>query len=393
MKALRWPAVALAVALAMFLAVVSLQRNMQRACELKEWPQFSSCPTPELAVEAQVRELRAGIAANPGNSAAWLALALLTTQPPGVAPLDETAVLAVAARLAPQDALLLRLQAARALHRGQWAPAVAALVRLVQEHADPEAARALAALVGNASAQPALKAALHPQSTWLEPVLQQLGSAGVPVVQAMPLVAEALPMKLVSARSGQMLLRGLKASGQWLEAQALWVYLLGGKAPLLYNGSFEQGFIADGFDWQLKDVGPSRSGVLIEQPARGARGRVLQLEFTGRPVAQPMAWQVLVLAPGTYQFTGDYMARQMRTEQGLAWSFNCVAGGRELARTHPLKDTQGQWQKMDVGLSVPADCPAVVLQLQTQLVSEALSGLRGQMSFDALALSSREGGG
>jgi len=224
-------------------------------------------------------------------------------------------------------------------------------------------------------------------------VLHQLGSVGVPVVLAMPLVAEALPMKLVSARSGQMLLRGLKASGQWLEAQALWVYLLGGKAPLLYNGGFEQGFIADGFDWQLQDVGPSKSGVLIEQPLRGARGRVLQLEFTGRPVAQPMAHQVLVLAPGTYQFTGDYMARQMRTEQGLTWSFSCVAGGRELARTDPLKDTQGLWQKMDLSLSVPADCPAVVLQLQTQLGSEALRGLRGQMSFDALAVSRREWGG
>ena len=393
MKGMRWPVVALGAALAMFLAVVSLQRNMQRACEIKEWPHFSSCLTPDLSVDAQVRDLRAVIAANPGNSAAWLALALLTSQPPGVAPLDETAVLAVAARLTPQDALLLRLQAARALHQSQWAPAVSALVRLVQEHADPEATRALAALVGNPSAQPALKAALQPHSTWLEPVLHQLGSAGVPVVLAMPLVAEALPIKLVSARGGQMLLRELKANGQWLQAQALWVYLLGGKAPLLYNGGFEQGFIVDGFDWQLQDVGPSRSGVLIEQPVRGARGRVLQLEFTGRPVLQPMVRQVLVLAPGKYQFTGDYMARQMRNGQGLAWSFNCVAGGREMARTHPLKDTQGQWQKMDISLSVPIDCPAVVLQLQTQLVSEALSGLRGQMSFDALALSSGEGGG
>ena len=98
-----------------------------------------------------------------------------------------------------------------------------------------------------------------------------------------------------------------------------------------------------------------------------------------------------MLLPGRFRFTGDYMARQMRTEQGLAWSFTCAGGsdGRELARTPALLDTQGQWRTMDVSLSVPADCGAVVLQLQTQLGSEALSGLRGQMSFDAFRLAAQ----
>jgi hypothetical protein len=393
MRPVRWLVFALAGGVALALAVVSLQRNLRRACDFQEWPNFSSCPAPLVAADAQVRDLQARIAANPGDSAAWLALALLTKQPGGVAPLDDAAVLSVARRMAPQNALLLRIQAARALQGAEWSTAVAALARLVQEHDDGEAILVLAALVAHPPAQAAMLAALKPGATWLEPVLGHLDAAKVPVVLAMPLVAQALPLQLISPRTGQGLMGSLKASGQWLEAQALWVYLLGGKAPLLYNGGFEQGFVVDGFDWQLQDVGPSKSGVLIEQPVRGARGRVLQLEFTGRPVLQPMVRQVLVLAPGKYQFTGDYMASQMRTEQGLAWSFSCAAGGREMARTHPLKDTQGQWQKMDISLSVPVDCPAVVLQLQTQLVSEALSGLRGQMSFDALALSPGEGGG
>jgi hypothetical protein len=116
---------------------------------------------------------------------------------------------------------------------------------------------------------------------------------------------------------------------------------------------------------------------------------VLQVEFTGRPVAQPLVRQTLVLPPGSYGFAGDYMGRQMRTEQGLVWTFNCVAGGRELARTPALLDTQGQWRSMSVALAVPPDCTAVVLQLQTGLGSEALTGLRGQMSFDAFRLEAR----
>lgn len=391
MTPLRWGAAALCAALALGLGALSLQRNLQRACELHEWPDFSFCPQPDEAVAAQVRDLRARIAANPGDTAPWLALALLSSQPGGVAPLQEEAVLAMAGRMAPQDALLLRVQAARALQREQWPQAVATLVRLVQEQGDAEAARALAALVAHPPAQAALQGALKPGTTWLEPVLAQLGAAKVPVVQAMPLVAQALPLKLVSPQAGQALMRALKANGQWLEAQALWVYLLGGAAPMLFNGGFETGFIADGFDWERRDEGPSKAGALIEQPPLGERGRVLQLEFTGRPFAQPLVRQVLVLPPGSYAFTGDYRARQMRTEQGLVWTFNCAAGGRELARTPALLDTQGQWRKMETNVSVPAECGAVMLQLQAQLGSEALSGLRGQMSFDAFRLAARQG--
>ncbi|MBK6558248.1 MAG: hypothetical protein IPG16_14000 [Comamonadaceae bacterium] len=387
--ALRGLVVGLGIALAWVVGAIGLQRNLQRACELREWPDFSSCPVRDEAVPAQVRDLRARIAANPGDSAAWLALALLTSQPGGVAPLDDAAVLATASRMAPQDPLLQRLQVSRALQRELWPQAVPGLVRLVQEQGDADAARVLAALVARPNAQAALRAALQPGSTWLEPMLGQLDAARVPVVLAMPLVAQALPLKLISARMGQALMRSLKAGGQWLEAQALWVALVGGAVPLLYNGGFEQGFIADGFDWELRDEGPSKAGALIEQPALGERGRVLQVEFTGRPMAQPLVRQTLVLPPGSYGFAGDYMGRQMRTEQGLVWIFNCVAGGRELARTPALLDTQGQWRSMSVALAVPPDCTAVVLQLQTGLGSEALTGLRGQMSFDAFRLEAR----
>ena len=391
MTAPRWVVWALCAALALALAALAVQRNLRRACDLGEWPEFSFCPQPDADVASQVRDLRARIDANPGDATPWLALALLTQQPGGVAPLDDAAVLATASRLVPQDAMLLRVQASRALQQRQWTQAVEALVRLVQEHGDAEAARVLAALMAEPAAVAALRAALVSGSTWFEAALAQLGAAKVPVVVAMPLVAQALPLKLLSPQSGQALMRTLKAGGQWLEAQALWVYLLGGSAPMLFNGGFENGFIADGFDWELREQAPSRAGVLFEQPPAGARGRVLQLTFTGRTIAQPLVRQLLVLPPGGYTLSGEYMARQMRTEQGLAWSLSCSAGGRELARSAPLLDTQGQWRSLKLALDVPGDCAAVVLQLQTQLGSEALAGLRGQMSFDAFGLAAREG--
>jgi hypothetical protein len=42
--ALRGLVVGLGIALAWVLGVIGLQRNLQRACELNEWPDFSSCP-------------------------------------------------------------------------------------------------------------------------------------------------------------------------------------------------------------------------------------------------------------------------------------------------------------------------------------------------------------
>jgi hypothetical protein len=382
-----WVAVGLAAMAALLLGWTSLQRHVRAACDGLEWPYFSSCPRGDGPVPEQVRAMQARIAVNPGDSTAWLALALLTTQPGGVAPLDDDAVLATATRVAGENPMLQRVLAARALEREAWPEAVTWLVRLVQDHGDGDAARALAALVPRPEAQAALQAALKPGTTWLAPVLGSLASVKVPAVLAMPLVAQALPLKLVSPQTGQALMRDLKARGDWQDAHALWLALVGGEVPLIFNGEFEQGFIANGFDWELRDTPPTLAGAWVQQPQLGAQGRVLQVEFTGRPVALPVVRQVLMLQDGDYTFTGRFMARQMRTEQGLTWTFTCVAGGRELARTPALADTQGQWRALDLALTVPPDCGgAVALQLQTQLGSEALAGLRGQMAFDGFRL-------
>lgn len=387
---LPWVGIGLAGLMAVALGWTSVERNWQRACMMQEWPNFSSCPVSNDSVPGQVRNLRNYIGSNPGDSASWLALALLAGQPGGVAPLNEDAVLGLATRLAGQDGLLRRAQAARALARGQWPQAVGWLVRLVQDQHDPDAARILAALVNQPQAQTALVAALQPGSRWLGPVLGNLAGVKVPLVQAMPLVAKALPLNLVSPEMGQTLMRGLKANGNWEDAHALWLWLVGGSAPLIFNGDFEQGFIGDGFDWEFPATPPSSAGVLIAQPSLDPHGRVLQLEFTGRPMALPLARQYLVLPDGSYTFTARYMASHMRSEHGLVWTFNCVAGGRELARTAPLMDTQGQWQQLGAAVVVPTDCGgAVVLQLQTQAAYEGLAGLRGQMYFDAFGLTAR----
>jgi len=204
------------------------------------------------------------------------------------------------------------------------------------------------------------------------------------------LLEPAIALKLVTPELGLAMVSQLKASGYWLDAQALWLRLLGQPAPMIYNGGFEQGFIRGGFDWELPEAAPAHTGVQVaQQPVAGAQGRALELAFNGRPLALPVIGQVVVLLPGSYAFTGRFMARRLRAGTGLTWVFSCAAGGTELARTPALTDSQGKWQDLSLPLLVPAGCGAVLMQLRTQVGSDALAGLRGEAYFDDFLLSVR----
>ena len=387
--ALRALVMAVLTAGAVALGWISLQRNVERACELDEWPHLSSCPKPETERSAQLADLRQRAARNPGDAANYLALALLT-QSGSIAPLDEEAVLRVTSVLAAQDPVLHRVLATRALQRGQLPEAVHWLVRLVEGARDERAAQTMAALLAFPEGRAAVVSALQPASRWLEPLLRAMPAARVSIQQAMPLLEPALAMKLITSSQGLALVSQLKAEGAWLDAQALWLRLLGRPAPLIFNGGFEQGFIRGGFDWDLPDAPVSRTGVQVQQPAiLGAQGRALELIFSGRPVTLPVLGQHLVLFPGSYAFHGRFMARRLRAGAGLSWVFTCAAGGAELARTPLLTDTQGRWQDVSVPVDVPSGCGAVSMQLRTQLGSDALAGVQGDAYFDDFQLALR----
>ena len=207
------------------------------------------------------------------------------------------------------------------------------------------------------------------------------------MVLAMPLVAQALPLKLVSPQTGQALMRDLKAGGHWLEAHALWMYLVGGPVPLIFNGDFEQGFIGDGFDWELRDTqrlngwraggaapagraGPGAAGGVHRPPGGAARGAA---------VAGAAGRRLHVLG----QVHGKPHCAPNRAWSGPSPVWPAAANWRARRRW----STPGASGAHLRGPQVPPDCGgAVALQLQTQLGSEALAGMRGQMTFDAFRL-------
>lgn len=381
---------AVLTALAIALAYVAWGRNLEQACTLKQWPELPSCLHSANDVPLQVQALHQRIARNPGDSAAWIDLAVLSSQPVNATGLNHNAVLDTATQLAGEDYRLQRLQAARAIQLQQWPHAVDWLVRMVQDNSNGSAAVALAALMREPQALAAMQTHIKPGARWLGPVISAMSQAGVPVVLAMPLVVKALPQQSLSPELTQGLLRQLKADGQWLEAHALWTAWLGHPVPLLFNGDFDQGFIAGGFDWEVTPVSPSKAGALVRQVALDKHGGVLQVEFTGRPVDIPVVRQSLVLLHKRFVFSGQFMATNLRVNEGLTWVLQCVNDKREIARTPALKDTAGQWQPFAVEFELTPGCgQAASLQLQTFAPYEAATGLRGQVSFDSFKLEAR----
>ena len=362
--------------------------NLERACVLRQWPELQSCINQDRSESAQRDSLFSQTERNPGDSEAWVQLALLSSQPtykPGR--LDHDAILDIATRLARQDRRLHRLQAIRAVQHQQWAVAVDWLTRLVEDSDDGRAAVALATLMREPLAMAAMKNHLKPGSRWFGLMVGALPQARVTVVEAMPLVVQAVAQKSVSPELMQQLLQQLKTEKQWIEARALWNAWLGHPSPLIFNGDFNNGFIPGGFDWEVTPEQPSKAGALVRQVALDKRGGVLQVEFTGRAIAAPVIRQHMVLLDKRYLLSGQFMTARFQTNEGLAWTVNCANDGREIARTPAIKDTSSLWQSFSFEFEVPASCAnAVTLQLQTYAPYESGTGLRGQVTFDDFKL-------
>lgn len=387
--AMKLAAFALAVVGALFLAWQGLVRHLERSCLVDEWPNLPYCQAvkPTDPVEA-ARVLRERIDRNPGDSASLLALAMLTQGPNPPPGLDEEAIVAAARKFSGNHPQFLYLLGNKAIEQKDWPKAAEIMVRLVESRNDQKAAAFLAGLAGAGVADDALRALLQPGGTWFARSMPLLSRVGVPTVSAMPLIMDALGKGMVTPDMALGFIRDLKAGGRWYEAYALWAKLLNRPVDLLFNGSFETGFVRDGFDWEVRDVRPTRAGVLLSQPQVDGHGRVLELAFTGRPIDAPMLRQVMLLE-GNYRLSGQFMARKLRVNEGLAWVLSCVATKKEIARSAPLKDTAGSWRDFSVPVSVPADCgPAVALELQTQAPYEAIAGVAGAAWFDNMRIES-----
>lgn len=375
---LRVPAIG-AAALALFwLAAAS---HLDRACTVLDTPYLPLCPAPPdgpAAVKAQLRERVAG---SPGDSWAWMKwLVAARAAPPD-------GVLQAASMLAPNHAAVQRWRAAKALEQGDYAKGIELLVQMVDARGSADASLLLAQLAATPQGLDLLRPHLAAGRRWLPAVLSQMAALKAQPGLALPLVAAAMDAGVLPDETRRAYMRTLKNGGQWLDAYGLWLAHRKDAVPLLYNGGFDQPLELDGFDWEFTSVPRSQAGVVYGQGPVALRGFVLELEFTGRRINPTVLWQHVFVPPGSYRLAGEF-ASKLRSESGLTVNVACSLGARKvLAGSPALAATGGAWRRFQVDFTVTPDCgPVATIQLVPTAAYEAVAGMRGQFSLDAISL-------
>ena len=157
-------------------------------------------------------------------------------------------------------------------------------------------------------------------------------------------------------------------------------------AGLLFNGNFEVAPSGMPFDWVITQG----SGVTIDIVPRPDKNneRALLVDFLYGRVDYHSVSQLVVLAPGTYQFNGQYSGTIVGP-RGLKWRIVCAnESNTRIGESPMITGTTPTWKQTDFTFTVPdAGCRAqyVRLDLDARMASEQL--VSGSMWFGGLVIS------
>jgi hypothetical protein len=157
------------------------------------------------------------------------------------------------------------------------------------------------------------------------------------------------------------------------------------KLGLLYNGNFTTAPSGLPYDWTIRQG----SGVTVdlvarpvpdrqrkqERQERQERAGALFVEFGhGRVEFHPVT-QLVMLSPGIYRLSGEYMG-ELRGVRGLVWRMACAAKpDSPIAQTPMFMGSEPSWKTFELEFTVPAEaCRAqyVSLALDARSPSETL---------------------
>lgn len=193
-----------------------------------------------------------------------------------------------------------------------------------------------------------------------------------------------------SAIEAGIVFSALISAGDVEAAHEAWLVMsgrTGARDPnQLFNAGFDADFSGVPFDWSVSRA----TGALVAQAERdgAAGGKVLSLAFDGTRATFPQVRQILVLAPGPYQLTGQFKAALV-AKRGIRWRVLCLYGDRHvLGETEILGDTAGEWRPFATTFEVVdlPDCRAQQFLLMHDARTSSEQVLSGEIVFDDLVL-------
>ena len=153
------------------------------------------------------------------------------------------------------------------------------------------------------------------------------------------------------------------------------------QAGHLYNGGFEAPPSGMPFDWVLT----KGTGVTAEVAAKADQPgeRVLHLQFGPGRVDYRDVTQLIMLAPGQYQFHGKYKG-DLVSERGLEWRVTCAGKDQNaIGQGVVSRGANSQWLDLEFSFTVPeADCPAQYVKLVFDARSASEKFISGSIWFD-----------
>jgi hypothetical protein len=151
---------------------------------------------------------------------------------------------------------------------------------------------------------------------------------------------------------------------------------------LLYNGNFATPPSGSQFDWQITQG----SGVAVDIEPADAGQQALTVDFLYGRVDYQSVSELVMLAPGTYRFQGQYKG-ELIGPRGLKWRVACAEDNAAIAESPMIGGEVQQWTDLDFTFTVPATkCAAqyIRLDLDARMASEQL--VTGSMMFTALTI-------
>lgn len=155
---------------------------------------------------------------------------------------------------------------------------------------------------------------------------------------------------------GSALVARLVASGRYDDAHRIWqrIYHLSDAevAAPIFNAGFAKSPASPPFNWDL---------VAGSLGAADPRGGSLAVDYYGRDTGD-LASQLLLLAPGRYQFSFAVEGGKSDAASRLSWVLTCASGSKAGLMNAAVVASPNA-RRIVADLTVPTNCPAQVLTL------------------------------
>jgi hypothetical protein len=155
----------------------------------------------------------------------------------------------------------------------------------------------------------------------------------------------------------------------------------------VFDGNFDRDPKNLIFDWTIVFRPNARISV-VDRPG-SATNQSLLLEFVGDKGQFSNVFQYLMLSPGRYDVTYEFMAQNLKTASGLVWRVRCLSGA-ELGQG-PKSTLSGPWADYKFEIQVPeSGCTSQVLGLESSSTAALDTLISGQMYFDTFRIQSKD---